>query len=301
MGGMKSILAFILAWGVHLTAIAQSPVERAIVLGSEDRWDEALAVLSPAVAGAYQSDPHAWYILGFVQKERFKRSPSLSANNAERLASIQAFQRCRQLAPMGPDAAMSGVALEYLAESFYQDAHAAIVQFTAGDDPSVLALLSRYESTWLNVHPDAEFVDQEFDLFHRLAEANSALLDPSFGLNEGARAQAFEAAVAHYLEAQALQPQDERTQFNLAVTWYNEGVRKIRAINAQVSLAQLMNIQSECVAHFKEALAPMESAYALNPKKASTLNGLMIIHRALGQTEDSTRFKLELEALKGNP
>lgn len=277
---------------------AQSPVERAIVLGSEGRWDAAYQVLQPALQSSHQLDPHAWYIMGFVQKERYKASHSLEAQNPERLAAVQAFQRCRQLAPLSSDAKMAGVALEYLAESFYQDAHARIAQFKLGEDQVVLELLRRYESVWSDVHANAEFTDQEFDLYHRLAEANSGFLDLSLALDEQVRLEAFGQAVAHYEAAEKLRPNDERTQFNLAVTWYNEGVRKIRGINGQMTLTQLMQVQATCVEHFRAALDPMEAAYALNSKKASTLNGLMIVYRALEERDKSERFKRELEALR---
>lgn len=277
---------------------AQSPVERAIVLGSEGRWEAAYAVLQPALQSSHQQDPHAWYIMGFVQKERYKASHALDGDNPERLAAVQAFQRCRQLAPQSSDAKMAGVALEYLAESFYQDAHARIARFEVGDDQDVLGLLRRYESVWSDLHADAEFTDQEFDLYHRLAEANSGFLDLSLALDESVRRGAFEQAVAHYEAAERLRPEDERTQYNLAVTWYNEGVRKLRGINSQTTFTQLMQVQASCVEHYRAALEPMEAAYALNSRKASTVNGLMLVHRALEQRDKSERFKRELEALR---
>ena len=298
---MKSfrLLVLLLAWGT--SALAQSPVERAIALGGEGRWDEALETLMPAMGSTHQYDARAWYILGFVHKERFKGSRSLDPADPKRLASIQAFQRCRQLAPISEEAKMSEVALEFLAESFFQDAHAQLVQFTPGDDELVLNSMRRYEATWSDIHPAAAFVEVEFDVYHRLAEANSALLDPALALAEPVRVAAFDRAIAHYERAAELQPEDERTRFNLAVTWYNEGVRKIRAITGQVTLSELMRIQAECVHYFQRSLLPMEAAYVLNPKKLSTLNGLMIIHRALEQREESARFQAELEALKGRP
>ena len=93
-------------------------------------------------------------------------------------------------------------------------------------------------------------------------------------------------------------PTDDRPLYNLAVTWYNEGVRKIRAINRQVTLTELMRIQSECVDYFNRALGFMESAYAIHSTMPRNLNGLMSIHRALDHREESARFKAELEALK---
>ena len=297
---MKTLKTLILAaWSVCGVAFAQSPVERAVVLGSQGQWDQALELLQPAVGGAYRTDAHAWYILGLVQKERFKISTDRTASNPERLASIQAFERCIALGgSQSEEGRTSALALEFMAESFFRDAYAALVQFVPGGDDRVLDLLKRYEAHWSSLHPETDFTEQEFDLYHRLAEANSALLEPALGLSVETRRASFERAIAHYEAAGALMPNDERTQFNLAVTWYNEGVRKIRDIDSQVTLTELMRIQSECVNYFKQALIPMQAAYALNPEKLSTLNGLKIIHRALEQREESARFEAELEALK---
>jgi hypothetical protein len=248
--------------------------------------------------GARKTDPHAWYIFGFIQKERYTASQSPEHDNPERLSAIQAFQRCRQLAPMSEDARNAITPLKWLAESYYRDAKNALTQFSPGSDERVLALLNRYKSTWLELQPESVFTDQEFDIYQGLARANGDLLEPALGLPEHTIQAAFERAVSHYEKAESLRPEDDRIQFNLAVTWYNEGVRKIRAIHGEVTLAELMRIQAECVAYFKRALEPMEAAYDLNPQKAYTLNGLMIIHRALENQEASERFRAELEALK---
>lgn len=278
----------------------QSPVEQAIVLGNRGAWQEAAAVLRPAVNGNHRYDAQAWYILGYALKEQYKQSGDHSIENPERLGALQSFQRSLDLQQRTGDVDPSLIdAMEVMAESFLKDAAARVVQFAPGDDDAILKLLWRYEAEWTQLHPTAQFEDQEFDLYFMLAEANCALLDPDLMLSDEVRGAAFEQAIAHYEAAGLLRPEDDRTHYNLAVTWYNEGVRKIRAIDNQVTLSELMRIQSECVQFFKRALQPMQSAYALNPKKARTLNGLMIIHRALEHREESARFKEELEALKG--
>lgn len=290
----------LVAWATSSVLFAQSPVEQAIVLGNQGAWEEASAVLQPAVNGDYRSDAQAWYILGYALKEQYKASGDLSIDNPERLGAIQSFQRSKQLQQQSGHVDASLIdAMEVMAESFLKDAARRVIQFAPGDDGDILELLRRYEAEWAQLHPMARFEDQEFDLYFMLAEANAALLDPALGLSETVRNAAFEQAVAHYEAAEQLRPEDDRTHYNLAVTWYNEGVRKIRAIDNQVTLSELMRIQSECVQFFKRALDPMQSAYALNPKKARTLNGLMIIHRALEHRDESERFKDELEALQG--
>jgi tetratricopeptide (TPR) repeat protein len=285
------------AWAVCGAARAQSPVERAALLTYEGHPEQALEVLAPAMTGAYQQNPHAWCIMGFAYKAQFYKQRTRKPEDPSRLGGISSFQRCLQLAPNAQDAQDAINSLEALAKSFYQDAYAQTLQFRPGDDEQVIALMGRYEATWSQLHPAEEFTAVEFDLYLRLAQANSALLDPDVGLEEHERSEVFEHVVAHYERALELMPADDRPSYNLAVTWYNEGVRKIRAINRQVTLTELMRIQSECVNYFNRALGFMEAAYAIHSTVPRNLNGLMIIHRALDHREESARFKAELEAL----
>ena len=295
---MRVMRLVMVAWAVCGVAWAQSPVERAALLTYEGHPEQALEVLAPALSGAYQQNPHAWCIMGFAYKAQFYEQRTREPEDASRLGAISAFQRCLQLAPNAQDAQDARNSLEALAKSFYQDAYAQTLQFKPGDDERVLALVGRYEATWSQLHPKDDFTEVEFDLYLRLAQANSALLDPEVGLEEHERGEVFEHVVAHYERAGELMPTDDRPLYNLAVTWYNEGVRKIRAINRQVTLTELMRIQAECVDYFSRALEFMESAYAIHSTVPRNLNGLMIIHRALDHREESARFKAELETLK---
>lgn len=295
---MKAIKMVLLAWAFCGTAWAQSPVERAALLTYEGRSEEALEVLLPAMSEAHQQNPHAWYVLGFAYKAQYNRSRTGEPEEASRLAALQAFQRCLNLNPSAQDAQGAFDSMEALAKSFYQDAFARTMQFRPGDDEVVLDLLGRYEAAWSELHPDADFSDVEFDLYLQLAQKNSALLDPQLGLEEHVRTSVFEHVVAHYEKAGQLEPGDDRPLYNLAVTWYNEGVRKIRSINRQVTLTELMRIQAECVSYFNRSLGFMEAAYALKSMNPRNLNGLMIIHRALDHHEESARFKAELDAIK---
>lgn len=295
---MKAIRLVLIAWAVCGAAWAQSPVERAALLIHQGQPEAAVEVLTPAMSGVHRENPHAWCILGFAQKARYYELRTGEPEDAARLASMQAFQRCLQLGPNSEDAEDARSSLEALAKSFYQEAFARTLQFKPGDDEVALALMRRYEAAWSDLHPEADFADLEFDLFLRLAQANSALLDPEVGLEEPVRQEVFEHVVAHYEQAGKVVPTDDRPFYNLAVSWYNEGVRKIRAINRQVTLTELMRIQAECVSYFNRALGYMEAAYALSSMEPRNLNGLMIIHRALDHQEESTRFKAELEALK---
>jgi hypothetical protein len=63
---------------------------------------------------------------------------------------------------------------------------------------------------------------------------------------------------------------------------------------------ELMEIQDACVALFEESLTPMESAHQLQPNRFETLKGLMTIHYALNQSDESDRYREEIDRLNRN-
>jgi hypothetical protein len=92
-----------------------------------------------------------------------------------------------------------------------------------------------------------------------------------------------------------LRPGDYRAEYNRAIVLYNHGVRQLKRIAPETSLFDLMEIQDACVTLFERALGPMQAAHALQPERLETLKGLMTVHRALSQLDESERFRLELE------
>ena len=56
-----------------------------------------------------------------------------------------------------------------------------------------------------------------------------------------------------------------------------------------------MEVQDACIALFERALVPMQAAHALQPERLETLKGLMTVHRALSQLDESERYRVELE------
>jgi tetratricopeptide (TPR) repeat protein len=102
-------------------------------------------------------------------------------------------------------------------------------------------------------------------------------------------------AIAHYSEALRLRPGDYRAEYNRAITIYNHGVRQLKRIDPETSLFELMEVQDACIALFERALVPMQAAHALQPERLETLKGLMTVHRALSQLDESERYRVELE------
>ncbi|MGY8940486.1 MAG: hypothetical protein ACKVJH_00485 [Flavobacteriales bacterium] len=276
----------------------QSPVDRAVALGQRGDWAQALIILEPEVKKMpWQADSHAWYVLGYVQKELHKASGSGELNAPERLGAVYSLDRALSMGPNREDDALIRAALDFLARSFFRDAIDRIEGFTEGSDEEALALFGRYEAIGLNLDPMADVTGQKADLYRYLGQANGLLLDRQEGRDLALETILFERSVAHYSAALELVPKDYPGRYNLAITLYNQGVRQLKRINHETSMFELMEIQETCVGLFEQALPVMEAAHLLKPNRLETLKGLMTIHYALSQQEESSRYRDAIDRL----
>ncbi len=281
------------------TALGQTSgaLLRAEALCAEGRWSEARPLLVEATTGTAQQSPHAWYLLGFVDKELYKAAEVGMPNSPARIAALASFERARSLGVSGADRTSCESAMEYLGRSYIDDAYSRIAGFRAGQDAEVEALFGRYRAVVLSLDARADVRDEEADLHLHLGQANALLLEAlrTEDVASGAASGLLDRAVAHYTEALRLRPGDYRAEYNRAIVLYNHGVRQLKRIAPETSLFDLMEIQDACVTLFERALGPMQAAHALQPERLETLKGLMTVHRALSQLEESERFRIELE------
>ena len=64
----RNCLVLMFSLGVALASFGQAVGDRAISLGQDGNWTDALEVLLPQMTStALQSEAHAWYVLGFIQ------------------------------------------------------------------------------------------------------------------------------------------------------------------------------------------------------------------------------------------
>lgn len=280
------------AWGQTSGALL-----RAEALCAESRWAEARTLLVQATTGPSMQDPHAWYLLGFVDKELYKGSEVGLPDAPARAAALGAFERARSLGVSQADRASLESAMDYLGRSYLDDAYARVRGFRAGQDGEVEALFGRYRAVAQSLDARADLTDEEADLRLHLGQANALLLEALAATEVGTPAATLllDRAVEHYSKALRLRPGDYRAEYNRAIVIYNLGVRQLKRIDPATSLFDLMEIQDACVTLFERALVPMQAAHALQPERLETLKGLMTVHRALSQMDESERFRMELE------
>mgnify|MGYP006169507687 FL=1 len=280
---------------------AQTEADRAAALGREGRWTEARQLLAPVITTqAYQADGHAWFVMGFIHKELHKMHGEYGADAPERASAVMCFRRGLQVGLIASERQMAAEAMDFLARSYFREAIGMVEGFTWGSTDDIFALFGQYEAIQLSLDPMRSFAPERSDLNRYLGQAHAMLLESGSPQNSAESKAIFDAAIGHYKAALEGNPGDYSTQYNLAITLYNEGVRKLKTIDHKTSMFELMEIQDVCVELFEQALRPMEEAHAQQPERLETLKGLMTLHYALSQKEESGRYKTQIERILSN-
>jgi tetratricopeptide (TPR) repeat protein len=172
--------------------------------------------------------------------------------------------------------------------------------FTWGSTDEIKALYGRYEALEMSLNPTKDLAPQRSDLSRYLGQAHAMLLESESPRPSAELKAIFEAAIGHYGDALKGNPNDYAAQYNLAITLYNEGVRKLKRIDHETSMFELMEIQDGCIDLFERALAPMQAAHEQQPNRLETLKGLMTLHYALSQKAASDAYRAQIEQILGN-
>lgn len=278
-------------------------VEWAVVQGKAGRYDEGLAILRPHLSARPEA-AKAWYVSGFLYKERFKARPITSTmdngddRNVDRHLAIQALETALDLAPHDastPTWTESAVkALAYLGGTYHDEMVLAVRSFEPGMEANIQSWFDRYVEVMAVVDPMWDPRQEQTELHKNLARAYRLHFEAS------GRASDFEGLVRQYGLALELSPQDMTAWYNLAVNLYNRGVAVIKTIDHTTTLWELNEKQEVCLAYFKRSLEPLQQAYALAPQRPETLKGLMTVHHRLDHTPEYERYKEELQRALNN-
>lgn len=111
------------------------------------------------------------------------------------------------------------------------------------------------------------------------------------------RAEYSEKAKKAYLRVLQKDPENLKANYNMGLVYYNDAVIIINALDYDMDMVALEDIQEECKEIFKKALPYMEKAYTLNPKNKETLTGLSGIYFSLREDDKYKRIKAEAESL----
>lgn len=277
----------------------QIPVDEATRLAQSGRWSEAHDLLEPAIKQNRDlANGHAWYVLGFIQKELHKNVGESGVDAPYRSQSVESFQLALAHQSLAqPERENSMEALDFLSRSYFREAIEMVEGFTYGAEKTIFDLMVRYEDIQRYLNPEFDKTEQRSDLHRYLAQAYSNLLESERFAETETEDDILQKAILHFESSLTMDSNNYATRYNYAITLYNHGVRQLKRINHNTSMFQLMEIQDACVALFEQSLPPMEQAHAQRPDRLETLKGLMTIHYALSQKDESDAYRRQMEQL----
>lgn len=302
MGRQQIIFRLVIAVGCLLTALhvaAQPPklTQQAIQrYQGGDLMAARSAILEALQSPNHQNDVYTWYVKGFIFKEIYKDIDKESPTSENREIATEAILKSLDLSASGRQAEhLENIerALRYLAISYYNDAVVATraLSETTLDLPE--RYYNRYKALNSKLEPDFDYRAQDAEFYKNMARGCRKIFDRSPESNY----VYFEKSNTYYKKAIELVPDDFQANYNLAVNYYNHGVHKIRKIDHNTEIFELIRIQDECITLFKQALPYMRNAHRIQPEHRKTLGGLMAIYRSLSDNQQAQNYQEQLETL----
>jgi len=270
----------------------KSLTRKAVQLAMSHDLVGARTVIDQAIATEDSLKPYTWYVHGFIYKEIFKEIENLSINSENREVAVSSIVHCRKLDHKGELLQESSKALEFLAKSYFNHAKDMI----DSQDPEWLGqaegYFMKFKEVTLLYDPLFDATKDEIAFYKSLAQSYERIYD-----RDRTHEEFVDLGIVFYKKALELNPEDYETNYNTAINFYNRSVHRIKEIDQNTEIFELLLIQDECIQLFKKSLPYMIKAHKQNPQRKETLIGLMAIYRALNEYEKSELYKETLTGL----
>lgn len=286
----RLLLSLLLAlWAAALRA-QQDPLVEALRKYQAGDLAGARALVDEAVAtGRHAGNPEAWLLRGYVYKDVFKAKAGTKEGDAARDTAMASLERSLALDKDSTYRENALQAHEYLARSCYNDAARALAE---GNDQRAVLLFDAYRDGMHRINPRADLRAREAEF----ANALGTLYTRRFN-DDRTRAEWFEKAVETYRGVLRIDPDNYGANYNLATLFYNMGVHRIRALQAEADILTMQQVQEVAREYFQLALPFMLKAHDMNPGRRETLLGLEGIYYSLQDEMNSEKFRQLYEAL----
>jgi hypothetical protein len=240
-------------------------------------------------------DPMAHYTLGYLYKELYKKYPKNESANQAREQAMVAFD---QALAHQPDTKLQEniyYAQRYIVSTYYNDALMKARSFQKGNEGAADASFD-YFIAWNQKLSEpqplrslqVEFEKKKAERYYEFWEqSDSSLYYPH-------------KCIELYQKILKEDPTDCESLHNIAILFYNIGVFKIKQIDNNAEIDELLTIQEEALRLFSQALPFAQNTFQECPKNASQYKALMYIQRSLGNEEEYLRLKLEAQNLYPN-
>jgi len=267
--------------------------ELAAELCEQHRLIEASREADKAIVDPIEmKDAQTWYIAGFIYKELYKERESEMRESSYRERAIKYLQNALTLDNTGALTQNTKAAIRYLAISYFNDALKRSKEIIAATAQEPEDLYQKFRNSMRLVNVQTDFSEYDKQIFKALGQAHYKMWEQSTST------PSFAARSADYFQrVLILDEKDCQAKFALVIIFYNQGVHKIRSLDIQSDLTDLIASQESAIRFFNKALPLAQACFDECPSKVEYYKGLMYCNRALGKEDEYFRLKIQLESL----
>lgn len=296
MSGRNYILTLIVLC-LSLVSLAQpGPLAiKAAKLADSGDLIGAQNVIELALETEEAKEAWTWYVKGFILKEIFVEIDNGNVYSKNRELAVESIVKAQELDDENAYSKDIRNALEFLAKTYFNhsvDQHETL-------DPEMMegseAFFVKFKETYLLADPMFDLSSYSVDYYNGLAKSYEKV-----HVMRSNDQEYIEASIRYYKLALTLAPENYHANYNTAINYYNLAVNRIKKIDHQTEIIELLMIQEECLILFRQSLPYMLKAHKQNPKRKETLTGLMAIYRAMNEYDKSDGYKNALADLIRN-
>jgi len=286
----RALLLLLLLALPALALRAQDPLVEALrkyqsgdLQGARDMVDKAVG------SEQHAGNAEAWLLRGFVYKDLYKATTGTAEGDAARDTALASLYRTLGIDKDSTYRDNAVQAYEFLSRSCYNEAAKALAD---GQDTRAVMVFDTYRESMLLLSPKADLRARETEFTNALGTLYTRRFN-----EDRTRTEWFEKATDTYRGVLRIDPENYGANYNLATLFYNMGVSRIRALQAEADIITMQQVQEVAREYFQLALPFMLKAHDMNPGRSETILGLEGIYYSLQDEMNSEKFRQLYETL----
>jgi tetratricopeptide (TPR) repeat protein len=287
------LIPFMLVFTIYVQAQDLVLTNEAARLCQEKKYDDARSKINEAMQSEMElNHPFTWYVQGFIYKEIYKEKESLQRDSEARTKAVESLCKSIELDHKKEYSKMSRAALQYLCNTYYNDAMLRSREFDMTNDTSPAIYFMQFKLLMHIVDPAKNLSIYDKDYHKAMAQRYYTLwikdTDNTVPVNK---------AIENYDEAISIDSTDCDINFNLAIIYYNQAVFMIRKIGPDTDIIEMLILQEKAVSLYKKTIPFLHASERNCPPKKEVLKGLMFVYGRLEREAQELEYKDKYERL----
>lgn len=247
------------------------------------------------------NDSYTWHVRGHIYKEVYKTFDNRDKNSLNREKAVEAFFKAMELDTEKKFYQLNyNVLKTFFIPSYYNDVVHMIRERNRSSMGDVQEYYNNYRTIQLRLEPDFNLNKRDISFAKAYATSYRKIIERD--RNDGKTIESYQTEYDQvrtlYKAAIRIDSMDYGANYNLAINLYNEAAFRIENLADDAPIDQILKIQKECVAIFKEALPYALTAFKLKPERIEINKALRAIYYSLLLDKKMELFKENLESIK---